>query len=117
MRWLLETLLHWVLAGVAVYLSAKLVPGFAVRSFGAAVLLALVLAVLNTVAWVVLAPLSIAFSILTLGLGILLINTVVFLLASRIVSGVEVTGFLPALLASIVVSLMKAATRLLVGGR
>jgi uncharacterized membrane protein YvlD (DUF360 family) len=53
-------------------------------------------------------PLALPFKVLTLGLGSWLINGFVFLIAGRLASGVEVSGCLTAVLASIGVTFVNA---------
>jgi putative membrane protein len=101
---LVLALAHLVLTGVSVYIAAKLV-GARVRSFGAAVFFAFVIAILNAIAWHFFAPLTVTFTVLTLGIGGLIINGILFLMAGR-VAGVEFSGCITAALASLGVTLI-----------
>jgi putative membrane protein len=87
---------------VAIIVAAYLLPGVRVDSFLAALLAAAVLAVINTFVKPIFIILTLPLTILTLGLFILVINTVVILLVSLLVPGFEVTGFWWALLFSFV---------------
>lgn len=89
-------------------LAAYLLPGVDIDGFLTAIILALVLAVLNAMVRPVLVFLTIPVTILTLGLFLLVINAVIILLASWLIDGFEVAGFLSALLFSIVVSIVVA---------
>ncbi|HEX7601786.1 MAG TPA: phage holin family protein, partial [Polyangiaceae bacterium] len=80
-----------------------------------AVLFALVVAIFNAIAWTLLAPLSWGFAILTLGLGALVINGILFLLASKVVEGVQISGCVTAAFASLGVSIVNWAMHLVVG--
>lgn len=93
-----------LLSGLSVLIVGALLPGIKVKSYGSAVLFALVVAVLNVIAWVLLAPLTWTFTALTIGIGFFVINALVFLIGSRIVSGVQISGWITALLASLGVS-------------
>lgn len=92
---------HVVLTGVSVFVVAKVLPGMKVKSLASAVLFALVMSVLNVVAWWFLAPLALPFKWLTLGLGGFIVNGLVFLVAARLVGGVKISGCIIAALAAV----------------
>lgn len=73
-------------------------------------LLALIFGVINAVLRPILVVLSCPVIILTLGLGMLLINTLLFyltgLIGTRFGFGFEVDGFLPAFLGALIISLI-----------
>jgi putative membrane protein len=91
---------------LAVLLAAKVLPGIRVRSFGSAVLFAVVFAILNKLLFGVLVVLSAPFLLLTLGLFLIVINAFLFWLADKLVSGVEVDGFGAAILGSVLTSVI-----------
>jgi putative membrane protein len=115
LRSVLEWALHFVLSGAAVFIVAKIAPGVRVASFGAAVLFAVVQAILSTLAWGILAPLTVTFSVLTLGVGFFVVHGLVFSLAARVVSGVSVSGFFAAAIAAVLLSLVSSAIHFLFG--
>ena len=98
---LVVAIVHLLLTGLSVLLVGKVLPGVRVKSFGSAVAFAFVVGILNAIAWTLLAPLSITFSVLTLGLGALVINGVLFLIADAVIAGVEISGCFTAALASL----------------
>ena len=112
---LVVAVVHLLLTGVSVLLVGKLLPGVRVKSYGSAVAFAFVIGVLNAVAWTLLAPLSITFSVLTLGLGALVINGVLFLIADAVVPGVEISGCITAALASLGVTFFNWAMHFVLG--
>lgn len=97
-------LIHLLIVAVGLLVAAKVVPGVHVRSFGGAVVFALVLAVLNKLLYGVLVLLSLPLVFVTLGLFLFAINAFLFWLADKLVSGVEVESFGAALLGSVVTS-------------
>ena len=103
---MLRLLVHWLLSAVALIVTAELVPGFDVRSLGAALIAALVIGLLNATLGLVLKILTIPFTILTFGLFLLVINALMILLASSVVRGFHVQGLLPAFLGAIVLALL-----------
>ena len=87
---------------LAIILTAYVLPGVRVTDLTAAVIAALVLAVINTFIKPVIILVTLPLTILTLGLFILVINTLLILLVSALVPGFQVDGFLWAFLFSIV---------------
>jgi len=90
----------------ALMCAAYLVPGITVASFLVAFLAACVLALLYTLARPLLIILTLPATILTFGLFIFVINASLFWFASSLIDGFEVDGFLPALVGSLVVSVI-----------
>ena len=70
-----------LISAVAVFLTAKLLPGIVVSGFFAAILVAIVLALLNTFLKPFLVLLTIPITVFTLGLFLLVINGAVIMLA------------------------------------
>ncbi|MDE6321165.1 MAG: phage holin family protein, partial [Muribaculaceae bacterium] len=80
-----------------------------------AILLALVLGLLDVFVKPVLVFLSLPVTILTLGLFLLVINALIILLASWLVSSFQVSGFWSALLYSIIFSVVSWVLGLVFG--
>ena len=95
------------LNAIAVVLTAYLLPGVHLQSFGYAVLLAALLSLLNVSLKPVLIFLTIPATIFSLGLFLLVINAFIILIADWIiVDGFNVDGFWWALAFSIVLSII-----------
>lgn len=108
-------LLVWILNAVALLIVAYLLPGITVASFGAALIAALVLGLLNTLVKPVLVLLTLPITVITLGLFLLVLNALVFWFAGSILRGFQVAGFWWALGGAIVYSLISGLlSRLLV---
>jgi len=99
-------LIRLLVTALAAMLTAYLLPGVKIDSFLTALLLALVLAVLNVLVKPILIILTLPATILTLGLFLLVINALIILLATKLVSGFRVDGFWWALLFSIVMTVI-----------
>jgi len=99
-------LLVWLINALSVYATSSLLSGISVRSFGAALLVALVLGLVNAVIKPVLVFFSIPFIIVTLGLFLLVINALMLELAAVVVDGFVVESFGWAVLGSLVISLV-----------
>jgi len=104
---------RWLVIMLALFLAAWLVPGIEVSGNGwiAYAVMAAILALLNATLLPLLKFLSCGLIVLTLGLFSLVLNAAVFLLSSNIAQnvfnvGFKVNGFLPALLGSLIVSII-----------
>ena len=95
-----------LLTAVAVYAAAWLLPGVQITDITTAVIVALVLALLNTFIKPILILLTIPITIVTLGLFLLVINILIIKLTDSLVGGFTVDGWLSALLFSLIVSLV-----------
>lgn len=102
-------LIHLLVTAIAVLVAARIVPGIRVRSFGSAVVFALILALLNVFLGKILVFLALPFILITLGLFLIIINGFLFWLADKVVDGVEVDGFGSAVLGSLVTSVVSWA--------
>jgi putative membrane protein len=104
----MNLLLKIIVNALAVFAAAYLLPGVHVANFTTAIVVAVVLGLLNLILKPILIILTIPITILTLGLFLLVINALIVLLCSGLVSGFKVDGFIYALLFSLVVSLFSA---------
>ncbi len=103
---MINHIIHLLVFAVAVLLTARIVPGIRVKSFGSAVVFALVLAVLDKLLFGLFMFLSFPFVLLTFGLFVLVINAILWLLANKLVSGIETKGFGSALVGSLVTTVI-----------
>jgi putative membrane protein len=101
----MKLLLRWALLACSLLLVAHLLGGVEVRSFGAALVAALVLGLLNTLVRPLLILLTLPVTLLTLGLFVFVINALMFWLAGWALEGLHVEGFGAALLGSLLYSL------------
>ena len=111
---ILRLLLVWLINAVALIAVAYLFPGISVSSFGAALIAALILGLVNTVIRPVLVLLTLPVTILTLGLFIFVINGLLFWFVASFMDGFHVAGFFPAFLGAIVLALISTVLRQLV---
>lgn len=108
-------LLRLLVTALAAMLTAYLLPGVRIKDFITALILALVLAILNMLVKPVLIILTLPATIFTLGLFLLVINAIIILLASKIVSGFKVEGFWWALIFSLVLTIISGIMNSLAG--
>ncbi|MEO6328070.1 MAG: phage holin family protein [Ginsengibacter sp.] len=92
-------LTNLLITAVAVYIISKLLnPHVVINSFPTAIIFALVLAFLNAIVKPLIIILTLPVTIITLGLFLLVINVLIILLADHFVSGININGFLWALI-------------------
>jgi len=99
-------LLTWVINALALLIITYLVPSIHIRSFGTALIVALVLGLIYAVIRPVLIILTLPVTIVTLGLFILIVNALCFWLAASLLKGFEVSGFWAAFFGSILYSIV-----------
>jgi len=101
----MKLLVRWLLLAAALLLVAHLYPGVTVKSFGSAMIAALVLGLFNALLRPVLVLLTLPVTLITLGLFLFVINALMFWAAATVLDGFNVTGFAAALIGSLIYSL------------
>lgn len=99
-------LVQWFLYAVALLIVSRIVPGFHVAGLWPALIASLVIGLLNATLGLFLKIITFPLSILTLGIFLLVINSLMILLASSIVRGFHVRGFFPAFWGAVVLALL-----------
>jgi putative membrane protein len=100
----MKILVRWLLLAAALLLVAHLYPGVVVKSFGSAMIAALVIGLFNTLLRPLLVLLTLPVTMLTLGLFLFVINALMFYFAAQVLDGLQVTGFAAALIGSLIYS-------------
>ncbi|MFY9476146.1 MAG: phage holin family protein [Aquabacterium sp.] len=100
----MKLILKWLLLSAALLLVSQWDSGIEVKNFGAAMLAALVLGLLNAVVRPLLVVLTLPVTLLTLGLFLFVINAITFQMASGLLEGFHVASFWDALLGSVLYS-------------
>lgn len=104
----MNQIIRFLLSGLAVLLTAYLLPGVDVRHFGYALLVAAVLSIVNAIVKPILILFTIPVTIFTLGIFLLVINALMILLVDYLVPGFAVDGFWWALAFSIILSIFNS---------
>jgi putative membrane protein len=99
-------LLRVLVNAVAIYVVAMIVPGIEVTSVWAALGAGLVLGLVNAFVRPVLLVLTLPITLVTLGLFLVVLNGLCLWLTSALVKGFLVTGFWPAVLGALLVSVV-----------
>ena len=102
----MKTILHWLILTLAVIASQYVIPGIHVDTFLTAVVVAAILAFINTIVKPVIGILTLPINILTLGLFSLVLNALFFWGVAYIVAGFHVNGFVAAFWGSLIVSVI-----------
>jgi len=103
---MLALLAQWLLSALALIIVSRIVPGFHVVGLWPALVASLVIGLLNATVGLFLKIVTFPLSILTLGIFLLVINALMILLASSVVRGFYVHGFVPAFWGGVVLSLL-----------
>jgi len=103
-RGLINLLLRWIVLAVGVMLAARLVPGIKYDTVGTLIVVVLLLSFFNAVLRPILLLFTLPLIILSMGLGVLLVNSLLFLFVGEIVQGFYVSSFWSALGGSLIVS-------------
>jgi putative membrane protein len=99
-------ILRTLIIALGIWLAAFLVPGVSAASTGALIWAAIALGLINAFVRPVLVLLTLPFTILTLGLFLLLLNAAMLNLADWFVDGFQVVGFWSSVFGAIVISLV-----------
>lgn len=108
-------LVRWSVLALGVTIATKIVPGIHYDTLGTLIVVVLLLSLFNAVLKPILVLFSLPFIVLTLGLGVLLINALLFMLVGRLVQGFVVDGFWHALGGALIVSLTNVFISVLIG--
>ena len=107
-------IVNWLLSALSLIIVAHVVPGFSVQSFGAALIAALVMGLINSTLGLLLKILTLPLTIVTFGLFLFVINAFILRMTSGLVSGFYVQSFGAAFIGAIVLALVSTILRHLV---
>src|SRR5215212_5386976 len=122
MRWfagrravVLRVIAIWVITAATLMLLSALLAGVEVTSFGAALGAAALIGLLNALVWPLLIRLALPFTVLTLGLGALVLNGAVILAVAAISQGLVVSGLLSGIVVVIGLTVINTLVTSLLG--
>jgi putative membrane protein len=108
-------LLRWAIGAFALWIASAIVPGMEIRGTGTLLAAALLLGLVNAIVRPLAILLTLPFTVLTLGLFILVVNAAMLGLVAALLDGFTLSGFGAALLGSIVTSLVGWAASWTIG--
>lgn len=110
----MRLLLNWLLSAISLLIVSRLMPGFYLHGFGAALIAALVIGLVNATLGLFLKIITLPLTFLTLGLFWWVINALMLMFASAILKpDFVVRGFWPAFWGAIVLSLVNMLLKVL----
>jgi putative membrane protein len=98
-------LIRWIVLALGVMLATKIVNGISCDDGSTLLVVVLLLSFFNAVLKPLLMLFTLPFILITMGLGIVVINALLFMLVGKLVDGFHVAGFWSAVGAALVVSL------------
>ena len=114
---IMSLIIRWFINALALMLVAYLYSGVQVNGIIEALVAALVLGLVNALIRPILVLLTLPVTILTLGLFIFVINAFLFWFVAEIVKGFTVSGFMSALIGSLMFSVITIITSWLISGK
>lgn len=110
----MKILIRICVTAFALMTVAYIVPGIAVSNIYVALIAAVVLGFLNSIVRPLLIVFTLPATILTLGLFIFVINAALFYFAAYLIHGFTVSGFIPALVGSVLVAVISTVVNKIV---
>lgn len=102
----MSLLVSWIVTSLAFLITAYLVPGFTIRDFRTALLLAIAWVLIRFFIRPIIVILTLPLTIMTFGLFYFFINAILLMIAAAIIPDVRIDGFITAVLASLVLSVI-----------
>jgi putative membrane protein len=102
----MRIIINILLSALAVVIGAYLLPGVHIDNFWDAIIVAIVISLINNFVRPVLVILTIPITIFSFGLFLFVIDAVLIMFAGNIIKGFQIDGFWPALLFSIILSIL-----------
>jgi putative membrane protein len=99
-------LLRLLLNGLAIVAAAWLVPGVHLNGLVPALIAGVMLGLVNALVRPVLVILTLPFTLITLGLFLLVVNTICLALTAAVVPGFDIAGFGAAFLGALIVTVV-----------
>ena len=106
---------RWLVLALGVALAAHIVPGIHYDDGMTLLVVVLLLSFLNAILKPLLVLFTLPFILLTMGLGVVVINALLFLFVGRVVEGFHVAGFWAAVGGAIIVSVTNLVMSRLLG--
>lgn len=95
---------HWVVSGIALMLTAAVVPGFRINGFSTALIGALIIGFANTWLKPLLIFLTLPLTILTLGLFLFVVDAIILRICAGVLKNMEISSWLSAILGGVILA-------------
>lgn len=113
----LQLLVRWLVLALGVTLATKLIPGIRCDTGASLFAVVVLLSLFNTFLKPLLVLFTLPFILVTMGIGMIVINALLFLFVGRLVDGFHVDGFGSAIGGALVVSATNFLTSRLIRSR
>ena len=113
---MLNVLINWLLSALSLMIVAHVIRGFEVTGFGAALIAAFAIGLVNATLGLFLKIVTFPLTLVSLGVFWFVINALMLKLASAFVPGFTIEGFLPAFFGAIVLSLVNVFLKIVASG-
>lgn len=114
---MIEFLAHLLISAAMLLVVANVVSGVQIDSWSSAIIGALVLGIVNAVIRPLLVFFTLPLTIITLGLFLLVVNALMLQLVGAIAPGIKIAGFGPALIGSLLLTILNFGVNALLGSR
>lgn len=104
---MISTIAQWIINAIALYLTSLLIQGVVIDDFFSALIAVVVMGLVNTFIKPILVFFTLPITLLTLGLFTFVLNALLFLLVGSVTPGFYVSGFMSALLGSLLFTIFK----------
>ncbi len=111
----LRVMAVWLITAATLVLLGLLLPGVEVTSFGAALIAAALIGLFNALVWPFVVRLALPFTVLTLGIGVLVLNGAMILAVAAISRGLVVSGLLSGIIVVVGLTLINTLVTSLLG--
>ena len=103
---MIKMIIHVLVTAAALLLIGQYVPGITIASFYTALIVAVIWGILGLTVRPVLKLLTLPINIITFGLFSLVLNALLFWFLATFIAGFAVAGFIPALMGTIILSIV-----------
>ena len=110
-----QFLLTWLATAGSLFLTAIVVPGLEINGVASALIGAIALGFVNAIIKPILILFTLPLTILTFGLFLLVVNAIALGLVGYLTPGLEVSGFFPAVIGSLVLTFISSLINELLG--
>ena len=110
----MKLIIELLIKAFVLLVTTRLVPGFNIDSWTTALIVAFILGVLNIFIKPILLFLTLPATILTLGLFMFVVNALLLIIASKLVSGFQIESFGTAIIAAVVITIISSLVNLFI---
>ena len=104
---MIHHIIVWLFSALLLYLTAVIVPGFKITSFGRAMIAALIVGLLNMLIRPILFYITLPINVLTLGLFTFVLTAIILRASAGLLKGFDISGWIPAILGAVVMTLIQ----------